>query len=234
MNRKVKNDQFSQGRRPSKKLWRFSQRFTIGISLLVTIWLLFTTITVFFASSKPVDAFFVLGGSIKREIYVAELAQKYPQIPILISSGSPDPCVWLIFQRLAAPIDNVWLEKCADSTFDNFYYSIPILQKWGVHKVKLITSTTHLPRAKWMAQILLGAHGMWVEPDIIQEVGIPGNREYWLKTSLDVTRSVFWAGLSQVIKPQCSNVIQLSNVNLQEWQSRGFKCERQGNLKVRS
>ncbi|MEB3219020.1 MAG: YdcF family protein [Nostocales cyanobacterium 94392] len=234
MNRKVKNHQFSQDKSQNKKWYRFLQRFTIGVSLLVAIWLFFTTITVLLASSKPIDVFFVLGGSIKREIYVAELGQKYPQIPILISSGSQDPCIWLIFQQQAVPMQNVWLEKCADSTFDNFYYSIPILQNWGVRKVKLITSTTHLPRAQWMAKILLGAHGMWVEPDIIVEEGIPGNREHWFKTGLDVSRSLIWAGLSQVIKPKCSHVIQLSKVNLQEWQNRGFKCERQGNLKVKS
>lgn len=234
MNRKVKNDRFFQIKNQSQKPWRFLRKFTIGVSLLISIWLFFTTITVFFASSKPVDAFFVLGGSIKREMYVAELAQKYPQTPILISSGSKDPCILLIFQRQTAPMDNVWLEKCADSTFDNFYYSIPILRQWGVRKVKLITSTTHLPRAKLMAQILLGSHGMWVSPDIIQEQGIPGNREYWWKTALDVTRSILWAPISQVIKPQCSEVIKLNQVNLQQWQNRGFKCERQGNLQVRN
>jgi hypothetical protein len=85
-----------------------------------------------------------------------------------------------------------------------------------------------------MAQILFGAHRMWVEPDILVEKGIPGNREYWWKTSLDVTRSIFWAAVSQVIKPQCSKVIQLNEVDLQEWQSRGFKCEHQGNLKISS
>ncbi|MGB6300787.1 MAG: YdcF family protein [Rivularia sp. (in: cyanobacteria)] len=234
MNRKVKNDRFFQIRNQYQKPCRFLRKFTIAISLLISIWLFFTTITVFFASSKPVDAFFVLGGSIKREIYVAELAQKYPQIPILISSGSEDPCILLIFQRQTAPMENVWLEKCADSTFDNFYYSIPILRQWGVRKVKLITSTTHLPRAKLMAQILLGSHGMWVSPDIIQEQGIPGNREYWWKTALDVTRSILWAPISQVIKPQCSDVIKLNKVKLQDWQNSDFKCERQGNLKLRN
>ncbi len=232
MNRKVKNNLFFLGKSQYKKWWRFLQRFTILISILAAIWLFSTTITVFFASSKPVDAFFVLGGSIKREMYVAQLAQKYPKVPILISSGSKDPCIWLIFERQYAPMQRVWLEKCADSTFDNFYYSIPILREWGVHKVKLITSTTHLPRAKLMAQILLGAQGMWVEPDIIQETGIPGNREYWWKTGLDVTRSIFWAVISQVIKPQCSRVTQLSEVNLQEWENRSFKCERQGHLQI--
>lgn len=232
MNRKVKNHRFSQDRSQLKKQWRFLQKFTIGFSLLIAIWLIITTINVFFASSKPIDVFFVLGGSIKREMYVAELAQKYPQIPILISSGSLDPCIWLIFQRQTAPMQNVWLEKCADSTFENFYYNIPILRKWGVHKVKLITSRTHLPRAKWIAQILLGAHRMWVEPDIIFEEGVPGNREYWWKTGLDITRSIFWAGFSQFIQPQCSNITQLSKVNLQEWKIRGFTCERQGNLNI--
>lgn len=247
MNRKVKNNRFFQRKgniargtstpqfaSQHQKRWRFLRKFTIGVSLLIFLWLFFTAITVFIASSKPVDAFFVLGGSIKREMYVAELAQQYPQIPILISSGSKDPCILLIFQRQTAPMDNVWLEKCADSTFDNFYYSIPILQQWGVGKVKLITSTTHLPRAKLMAQILLGSHGIWVSPDIIQEQGIPGNREYSWKTALDVTRSIFWAPISLVIKPQCSKVIKLNQVNLQEWENRGFKCEHQGNLKVRS
>ncbi|AFY53666.1 hypothetical protein Riv7116_1093 [Rivularia sp. PCC 7116] len=232
MNRKVKNKHFSRVKSQHQRWCRFLQKFTISVSIFIAIWLFFTTITVFFASSKPIDAFFVLGGSIKREMYVAELAKKYPQTPILISSGSEDPCIWLIFQRETVPTEKVWLEKCANSTFDNFYYSIPILQQWGVRKVKLITSTTHLPRAKLMAQILFGSHRMWVEPDIIQEKGIPGNREYWWKTGLDVTRSIFWAGVSQVMKPKCSKVIQLNQVNLQEWKNRGFKCERQGNLEI--
>lgn len=230
MKRKVPNIRFISTWRKFQRRWQFLQRLAFGLCFVLSIWLVFNTITIISASSKPTDAFFVLGGSISREIYVAELAQQYPQIPILISRGSQDPCIWLIFQRQAAPLQNVWLEKCAYSTFGNFYYSIPILRRWGVHKVKLITSQTHLPRAKWIAQILLGAHGIWVEPEIVQEQGIPGNRESWLKTGLDVTRSLLWAGLSQFIQPQCSEVIRLTEVDIQAWQYRGFKCERQGNL----
>ncbi len=210
--------------------WQLLQKLTLGLCFVSGAWLIFTTITLVFASSQPVDAFFVLGGSIRRETYVVQQAKQYPQIPILISHGSPDPCIWLIFQRELASLENVWLEKCANSTFENFYYSIPLLRKWGVHKVKLITSPTHLPRAKWMAQILLGAHGIWVEPDIVQELGVPGNHESWLKTGLDLTRSMFWAILSQVIQPQCSNVTRLVEVDMQAWQSRGFKCEHQGGV----
>jgi hypothetical protein len=210
---------------------RFLQKIAFGLCLVVISWFIYNTINLVSVSSKSTDAFFVLGGSILREIHVADLAQQYPQTPILISRGSLEPCVWEIFQR-AAPgqMENVWLERCADSTFDNFYYSIPTLRSWGVKKVRLITSYTHVPRAKWMAQILFGAHGIWVESDIVVEKGIPGNQESWLKTGLDVTRSFFWAGLSQIIQPRCAKVTRLVDVNMQFWRNRGFKCERQGNV----
>ena len=213
-----------------RKQWQLLQKLACGLCTIFVIWLIFTTIALVFASSQPVDGFFVLGGSIRREIYVAQQAKQYPQTPILISQGSKDPCIWLIFQREAAELQNVWLEKCANSTFDNFYYGIPILRRWGVHKIKLITSPTHLPRAKWMAQILLGAHGIWVEPDIVEESGIPANRESWGKTVLDITRSLLWAVLSQIIYPQCSNVTKLAEVDMQTWQHQGFKCEHQGGV----
>ncbi|MBG1240533.1 YdcF family protein [Nostoc sp. NZL] len=207
------------------------QKLSGGLYVVLGVWLIFTTITLVFASSQPVDAFFVLGGSISRENYVAQQAKQYPQTPILISHGSPDPCIWLIFQAELASLQNVWLEKCANSTFENFYYGIPILRRWGVHKVMLITSPSHLPRAKWMARILLGAHGIWVETEIVKELGIPGNRESWVKTGLDVTRSLFWAILSQIIQPQCSNVTRLTQVDMQAWENRGFHCEHQGGLR---
>ncbi|UKO98067.1 YdcF family protein [Nostoc sp. UHCC 0870] len=217
----------------SKKFRRWLhllQKLSWGLCFLFGSWLILITINLFLAASQPVDAFFVLGGSIRREIYIAQTAKKNPQIPILISQGSQDPCIWLIFQREAADLQNVWLEKCAKSTFENFYYGIPILKQWGVHKVKLITSLTHLPRAKLMSQILFGAHGIWVEVAVVQETGIPGNQESVLKTTLDVTRSLLWAVLSQIIQPQCSNVTKLSDVDMQAWESQGFKCERQGNV----
>lgn len=213
-----------------RKQWQLLQKVGCGLCTILGIWLICTTIALVFAFSQPVDAFFVLGGSISREVYVAQQAKQHPKTPILISHGSQDPCIWLIFQREAAEIENVWLENCANSTFDNFYYGIPILRRWGVHKVKLITSQTHLPRAKWMGQILLGAHGIWVDVDIVEEWGVPGNRESRLKTGLDITRSLFWAGLSQFIQPQCSHVTRLAEVNMQAWQNVGFKCERQGGL----
>lgn len=180
--------------------------------------------------SKPVDVFLVLGGSINREIYVAKLAKQHPDIPILISHGSDDPCIFLIFQREQAPIDRVWLEMCAESTFDNFFFSLPILTQWNAHKVKLITSATHLPRAIWLANILLGSQGIATQLDIAPEKGIPGNYESPVKTGLDLIRSFGWAYLSQVIQPSCSQINKLSAIDMDVWQQKGFTCERQAEL----
>jgi len=179
---------------------------------------------------KPIDAILVLGGSIRREIYAANLAQQYPNIPILISEGSKDPCILLLFERAKAPKTNVWLEKCADSTFGNFFFAVPILKQWGVHKVKVVTSPTHLPRAKWLAEIHLQSHGIAVEIDAVREIGIPGNHESKLKTGLDVTRSIIWAFVGQLISPPCGQVIPLNSVDLETWQHEGFQCEYQGKI----
>ncbi len=220
-----------------KNQFRAKRRRLLGLGLLIVgillcSWLLLNSMKLQVAASKPIDAFFVLGGGIQREIYVAKLAKQHPDIRVLISQGSEDPCILLIFQREQAPIRQVWLEKCADSTFNNFYFNIPILQKWGVRKVKLITSPSHLPRAKWMAQILFGAHGIWVETDIVVDEGKPGNRESVLKTGLDISRCLVWAVLTQFVQPRCLKLVPLSGVDLEAWHNSGFKCERQKELNL--
>jgi uncharacterized SAM-binding protein YcdF (DUF218 family) len=202
----------------------------LSLAAFVGVWLSSLALQLHSAAAQPVDAYLVLGGSIRREIYIAQVAKQHPNIPILISQGSQDPCIWLIFQREAAPVQQIWLEKCADSTFGNFYFSVPILHEWGMRHVKLVTSPTHLPRAKWMAQILLGARGIWVEPDLVEEQGVPANTESVLKTGLDITRSLGWAVLSQFVQPECSQVVPLADINLQQWRESGFKCEHQAGI----
>ncbi|HBB34981.1 MAG TPA: hypothetical protein DDZ80_02900 [Cyanobacteria bacterium UBA8803] len=202
------------------------------LGILLTLGVLFNTFRLMAAAAAPVDTLFVLGGSIQREVAAAELVKQHPQARVLISHGSLDPCILLIFQKFQAPIRQVWLEKCANSTFGNFYFNIPRLRLWGVRKVRLITSPSHLPRAKWMAQILLGAHGIWVDVESVKELGIPGNRESWLKTGVDVARSLIWALASQAIQPQCSQLTRLTKVDLATWRKSGYTCEYQWWLKL--
>lgn len=182
------------------------------------------------AARAPVEAVVVLGGSIQREIFVAQQRADGSTAPILISQGSADPCIVQIFQREAAPTAAVWLEKCAQSTFDNFRFSLPILKQWGARHVQVVTSGSHLPRAAWLGQIMLGSHGLWIEVVGIAEQGRPGNQESLLKTSLDLGRALLWAGLSQIYTGRCSDLMPLQAVDLLDWQQQGFECEHQGNL----
>lgn len=216
---------------------RFSQRktkfyFQIGIYILLGCMVLNlivnSTIKLYLNSSKPVDAYLVLGGSITREFYIAKIAKDNPEIPIIISKGSDDPCIFLIFERKKSPMNNVWLEKCANSTFGNFFFSIPMLKKWGVKKVTVITSDTHLPRAKLVAEIFLYSQGIALDMKTVKEYkGIPANYENTIKTTLDVTRSILWVFVGQFINPPCNNVIKLSEIDLNWWHKKGFDCEHQ-------
>lgn len=210
--------------------WQLVGRILLGLILAL---LLLTGVQSLRAVSHrnlPTDGVFVLGGSIRREMYSADYARSHPQIPILISAGSEPPCIYAIFDRSNAPMEQVWLEDCAHSTFYNFFYSLPILKRWQVRHVELITSASHLPRAIWMARIIFGAQGIWVEPNIVPEIGIPGNQETRLKTILDVTRAGLWSVISHLYRPSCDAVTHLSEINLDDWDLQNLHCEHQGQV----
>ncbi|MEO1209039.1 MAG: YdcF family protein [Cyanobacteria bacterium J06638_20] len=204
----------------------------LSLLTLVFLWLATVGITLFRHSQQAPDAVLVLGGSITREIYVADRVALGESLPIVISRGSRPPCIRLLFERAAAPLDTTWLEDCAQSTFDNYRFSITILQQWQTHHVQVVTSASHLPRATWLARIMLGSHGIWPTMVRVPERGMPGNVETPVKTMLDVARSLAWAVVSQVHQSHCSVVIPLSSVDLAIWKREGFRCEHQGGLKV--
>lgn len=215
----------------AKSSLRWITYVCLGLLLAVAIATLSTVSTLWHASKGPTDAYLVLGGSIRREMHMAQLASTFsiPQ-PILVSTGSVDPCIRLLFEQAGAALDQVWLENCAESTFGNFVYSVPILEQWNAHHVTLVTSGSHTQRAVTMAKILFGAQGIWVDPLIVDEVGIPGNQETALKTTLDVSRSLLWAIVAQVHKPICDQVVALTTVDLEQWRQKGFKCEHQAGI----
>lgn len=182
------------------------------------------------AAIAPSNTYFVLGGSIQREIYVAEQLHQHPERQVLISSGSAEPCIRLIFERANAPLDQTWLENCARSTFGNLFYSLPWLKQQQVQNLRLVTSGNHRQRAEPMARLLLAAHGIWMVAEPVAEAGVPGNQESGLKTALDLGRTLLWAIASQVYSPQCDAIIPLEQVDLDAWQRQDYHCEHQGNL----
>lgn len=198
----------------------------------ISMWLAIAGTQLYRHAQQPVDTILVLGGSIRREIYIAESVAQGNSLPILISQGSQPPCIRILFERVSAALDNVWLENCAESTFDNYRYSLPILQQWRAQHIQVVTSQTHLPRAQWLAQIILGSHGIWVDMTIVDETGVPANFENSLKTGLDVARSLGWAFISHFYRPQCNDLLSLDSVDLVAWEEEGFKCEHQAGIET--
>jgi uncharacterized SAM-binding protein YcdF (DUF218 family) len=182
------------------------------------------------AASGPPEVLWVLGGSIRREMAAVQWAAAHPQQRVLISGGSKPPCVKALFDRAGVKGDRVWLEQCAQSTFGNCYWSLPILQRWGTKRVILMTSGSHQWRAGAMARLILGSHGIWVDVVTVPETGVPANQENPLKTVLDVGRAGAWAIGSQWNSPQCQQVGHLEQVNIAAWCQRAFRCEYQAGL----
>lgn len=203
----------------------------LGLMAGVAIVTMFTFSHLWRASHTSTDAYLVLGGSIRREIHMAQVASTLsnPQ-PILVSAGSVDPCIRLLFEQAGAALDRVWLENCAESTFGNFVYAVPILESWGVRHVTLVTSGSHTRRAVTLGRILFAAQGIWVTPMVVAETGIPGNQETVFKTTLDIGRSLLWAVVAQVHKPVCGQLVALAAVDLEQWRQQGFKCEHQAGI----
>jgi hypothetical protein len=103
---------------------RTGTRWIVGLGLgLLLVWAMSVGQQLYQGAQRPkAEAILMLGGSIRREMYLAEQVAQGLDTPILISQGSPDPCIKILFERAAAATDQVWLETCAQSTFDNFRY----------------------------------------------------------------------------------------------------------------
>lgn len=212
-----------------RRLLRLSLGLVIGLSLCL---LTHRAVAMAQAARQPVDAVLVLGGSIRREMYAAQLATANPDLPIVISGGSDEPCIWLIFRRNQAPMENLWIEPCARSTLDNYRFGTPVLKQLKAHHVKLVTSGSHQTRAVGLGRTILAGHGMWLSLDAVPEVGRPGNQESKLKTVLDLIRGVGWTVVSQVYEPPCSSLHRLSDIDLAGWDSQSYECEHQGHVEI--
>jgi len=178
------------------------------------------------ASGKETQAYLVLGGNALREVFATELAKAHPDRIILISGGSPDPCLWLLFEKNGAPMTRIWTEHCSQNTFENFVYSLPLLERMGVRKVSLVTEYPQVERALPIAWILFASHGMAVEFE-----NSPGPRQrddkpYYEQIGLILMASG-WAVSSQVYQPICQHLTQLPDIDMKAWYKKGFDCQPQ-------
>jgi uncharacterized SAM-binding protein YcdF (DUF218 family) len=135
------------------------------------------------------EALLVLGGHEERERFAAKLAQDYPEIPIWISSGSPQGYAQKIFAQAGISGDRLHFDYRASDTVTNFTTLVDELKAQGIDKVYLITSENHMARAKIIGEIVFGSKGIDFQP-----IAVPSNNppEPLEKCWRDGARSIFW------------------------------------------
>ena len=135
------------------------------------------------------DALLVLGGHEERERFAAQLALEYPQIPIWISSGSPQEYAQKIFAKAGVERDRLHFDYRASDTVTNFTTLVDELKAQGIDSVYLITSENHMTRAKIVGDIVFGSQGIDFQPIAVPSQNPPEPIEKCLR---DGVRSIFW------------------------------------------
>jgi uncharacterized SAM-binding protein YcdF (DUF218 family) len=137
---------------------------------------------------KP-QAILVLGGSPSREKFAAKFALEHPDLPIFISSGSPEEYTTYVFDQAGVPRNRIHLDYRAVDTVTNFTTMVDPLRDRKVTDVYLLTSDFHMPRAEVIGNIVLGSRGIKIHP-----ISIPSNQqeEGAGKSIRDGFRSVVW------------------------------------------
>ena len=146
-------------------------------------------------SLQPPNSIVVLGGGIRREMLAAKFAKYYPDLPIIISSGSTLPCLYRVFvEESGVDWRRVKVDFRAVDTLSNFTTLLPYLQSHQARKVFMFTEQGNLPRASALAWIVWGSRGIAIEPVLVEGIG---HRESWLKTFADSTRAIVWLLLGE-------------------------------------
>lgn len=135
------------------------------------------------------EAIFVLGGDESREHFAAELATQHPELPIWISGGAPASYTQPVFAEAGVDRDRVILDYRAVDTVTNFTTLVGELKQRNIDSVYLVTSDSHMLRARVIGEIVFGSRGI-----TIKAVAVPSDHhpEPLGKSLRDGTRAIFW------------------------------------------
>lgn len=141
---------------------------------------------------EPPEAVIVLGGSTKnleREKFTAQFARQYPNLPIMISGGSPPTYTKSVFTKAGISPKRLHLDYEAVDTVTNFTTLVDDLQARKIKNVYLITSDFHMRRACVIGEIILGSRGIRFKPVPVPSQTPPEPIE---KSIRDGARALFW------------------------------------------
>jgi uncharacterized SAM-binding protein YcdF (DUF218 family) len=135
------------------------------------------------------EAIVVLGGHENRERFAAKLAAQHPDLPIWVSSGSPEGYAERIFAKAGIAPNRLHLDYRARDTVTNFTTLIGELKARGIDSVYLVTSDNHMRRACLIGEIVFGTHGIAIKPIVVPSPGTPESLEKCLR---DGARAFLW------------------------------------------
>jgi len=135
------------------------------------------------------QAILTLGGRWQRETYTARFALAHPTLPIWISSGLQPDRVLPMFEGLGIEGDRLTLDYRAVDTVTNFTTLVPDLKARHIRHLYLITSDFHMARARAIATIVLGSHGIAFTP--VPVISLESS-ESPFRIARDMIRSWFW------------------------------------------
>lgn len=140
------------------------------------------------------QAILVLGGSPDREKFAANFAQKYPDLPIWVSSGSNPEFSEAVFADAGIEPQRIHLDYTAIDTVTNFTTLVDRFKAEGIDSVYLLTSDYHMRRAKVIGTIVLGSRGIDFRPIAIPSDHPPESID---KAIRDGARAILWVTTGQ-------------------------------------
>jgi hypothetical protein len=144
----------------------------LAIGILLPTWLTWRFLQLRAAMAEPPSAIAVIGGGVPREIAAAQLAQKYPDLPVIVLGGSPIACLKQIFtQERNVPWQRVIVDYRSTSTLSNLTTLLPYLKLDHPSKVIAVTDTGGWARAKTLGSVILGSHGVAMVPALLDGEG---------------------------------------------------------------
>lgn len=137
------------------------------------------------------QAILVLGSASERMEFAAKFWQSHTNLDIWVSDYAWNLDVnRRIFEQFGVPNQRLHLDGRATDTVTNFTTLVEDFVRQNLQHIYLITSDYHMTRARAIASIVLGSHGIAVTP---VEVPSRGDKsESVVRVLRDCGRSVVW------------------------------------------
>lgn len=138
------------------------------------------------------QAILVLNGKPSRIQFAAQLWQSHRHLDIWVSAISDleEQYYGNIFRQAGIPQEQIHFDRCATDTVTNFTCTVDDFLAKKLEHLYLITSEYHMPRARAIASLVLGSHGIALTFLPVPSGGIPSESRFHIFR--DCIRSILW------------------------------------------